>query len=96
MQSGVVLIGRTGDGATVPYAAADNSINWVYALSGQTSLILWQPTIDGDAELPTRNGIIPAACDKFAKVDDHIYAADSSSPTIRRSGSLGDANQLGS
>ena len=89
----VVLLGRTGDGAAVPYVIEDASGNFIYAKSGATSIVVVDEQTDGNFELPTRNGIIPAQCTMFAHVGDYIYAADPSSPTIRRSGSQQDSNQ---
>lgn len=87
-----LLIGRTGDGAEVPYELNDNSGNQVVLpQTGLSTRVIWQPQIDGNAELPTRNGVIPSQCTMFARVGDRIYAADPSSPTIRRSGSELDA-----
>lgn len=85
-----ILIGRTGDGAAVPYACADNAVNWTFAQSAQTSLTLNAANIDGAHELPTRNGIIPAQCNMFCVAGDFVYAADTASATLRRSGSLAD------
>jgi hypothetical protein len=85
-----ILLGRTGDGAAVPYACADNAVNWQFVLSGQgqTSFILTAANIDGQHELPTRNGIIPSQCNMFCLAGDFAYAADTGSPTLRRSGSF--------
>lgn len=85
-----ILIGRTGDGAQVPYAVADNAVNWLFAQSGQTSLTVSDANIDGSHELPTRNEIIPSQCNMFCVAGDYCYAADTGSPTLRRSGSLAD------
>ena len=82
-----LVIGRTGDGAAVPYVVTDASGNWTVALSGQTQVIINEANTDGNFELPTRNGIIPSQCTMLAHVGDYIYAADPSSPTIRRSAS---------
>jgi hypothetical protein len=88
-----LLIGRTGDGALIPYACIDSNgltvpVNIGNAVAGITLVHLdIQGSVDGNSELPFRNGIVPATCDKFAVVSDFVYAADSSSPTIRRSGS---------
>lgn len=87
-----LLIGRTGDGAAVPYAVTDSSGNWVSALNGQTQVTITESTTDGNFELPTRNGIVPAQCTMFARVGDYNYAADPSSPTVRRSASQQDFN----
>lgn len=88
-----IIIGRTNDGDVIPYECADSNGNLFYTASGQTSITLTtqgalaQSLVGAGVELPTRNGVIPAACDKFAVVGDYIYAADSSSATIRRSAS---------
>lgn len=83
-----LLIGRTGDGAVIPYIAADNAANWIY--TGQTSYTLSAANIDGAHELPTRNGVIPSQCNMFCVAGDYCYAADTGSATLRRSGSLAD------
>jgi hypothetical protein len=88
-----ILIGRTNDGATIPYQCSDSNGNFFFTASGQTAITLTtqgtlgQSLVGAGVELPSRNGIIPAACDKFAVVSDYIYAADSISATIRRSAS---------
>lgn len=84
------LIGRTGDGAQTPYVCADTVLNWIYTTNTQTSITITAPNIDGAHELPTRNGIIPSQCNMFCLAGDYCYAADSFSPTLRRSGSLAD------
>jgi len=86
-----VLLGRTGDGAQVPYGATDNAGNWLYAASAQTALTVTAPNLDGNHTLPTRNSIIPAQCNMFCVAGDFCYAADTGSPYLRRSGSLADA-----
>ena len=85
-----ILIGRTGDGAGVPYVVTDNAGNWLSVQNGLTSQIASQPITDGNHELATRNGIIPSQCNMFAVAGDYVYAADTGSPTLRRSGSLAD------
>ena len=85
-----VLVGRTGDGAQVPYPCTDNAANWAVTLNSQTSLVLNQANIDGAHELPTRNGIIPSQCNMFCLAGDYAYAMDTGSPTLRRSGSFAD------
>lgn len=88
-----IIVGRTNDGSTIPYECADSNGNLFYTASAQTSITLTtqgtlaQSLTGAGVELPTRNGVIPAACDKFAVVGDYIYAADSTSATIRRSAS---------
>lgn len=83
-----ILIGRTGDGAAVPYVATDNAGNWAFAQSAQTSFIFTAPLLDGNHELPTRNGIIPSQCNMFCVAGDFVYAGDTGSPFVRRSGDL--------
>jgi len=85
-----LLIGRTGDGAQVPYAATDNAGNFTYAASAQTSLVVTAANLDGNHELPTRNTPIPSQCNMFCLAGDFCYAGDTGSPTLRRSGSLAD------
>lgn len=88
-----LLLGRTIDNGEVPYVCTDSAGNWLAVNNGSTSYTLTSGTIDGNSELPTRNTVIPAACTMFAVVGDYIYAADPSSPTIRRSGSKLASNQ---
>lgn len=85
-----VLIGRTGDGALVPYVVADNDLNWLFVANGKTSVNVTDAAIDGNHEMPTRNGIIPAETNMFCLAGDFCYAADTGSATLRRSGSLAD------
>ena len=95
-----VLIGRTGDGAQVPYVCEDNASNFFFTQQTQagaleTSVILSAPVADGAHELPTRNGIIPSQCNMFALAGDFVYAADTGSPFLRRSGDLSQATERG-
>lgn len=90
-----ILIGRTGDGAQVPYVCADASLNWTFAQSGQTTLFVNQGNLDSQHELPTRNGIIPSQCNMFCVAGDFAYAADSGSPFLRRSGDLSQNTERG-
>src|SRR5262249_10217641 len=83
----VKLIGRTGDGGEVPYAVADAVGNWISAGNAATSIVINVAGIDGAAEMPRRNGVIPGTLDKFALVSDRIYGSMANSPTIYRSGS---------
>jgi hypothetical protein len=85
-----ILIGRTGDGAQVPYAVADNAVNWLFAQSAQTAITVSSANLDGQHELPTRNTVIPSQCNMFAVAGDYIYAGDTGSAFLRRSGSLAD------
>lgn len=85
-----ILIGRTGDGAAVPYTCTDNAGNFLRTISAQVSITGNASSIDGSHEMPTRNGIIPAQCNMFCVAGDFVYAADTGSATLRRSGSLAD------
>ena len=87
------VFGRTRDGGTVPYVITDASGNWIYAANGTTTITITSGVIDGNYELPTRNTVIPSQCSLFAVVGDYVWSADTTSPTIRRSGSKLDANQ---
>lgn len=86
----VKLIGRTGDGAEVPYVVADASSNWVYVENGSTSATITAAGIDGNYELPTRNGLMPNL-DKVVRVGERIYGGIANSPTIYKSTSELDA-----
>jgi hypothetical protein len=87
-----IQIGRTGDGALIPYACSDSSGNLLYALSGKTAVgVFNNGNIDGTQELPTRNGIIPAVLNMFARVVDRIYAGQVGRPTIYWSATESDA-----
>jgi hypothetical protein len=78
-----VQIGRTGDGAQLPYACADSSGNFLYALSGQTTVLVNNHgNVDGSQELPVRNGVIPSGLNMFARVSDTIYGGQVGRPTI--------------
>lgn len=97
-----ILIGRTGDGAQVPYVCTDNAVNWLFTrpagFSGsllQTALIVSDSQIDGSHEMPSRNGIIPSQCNMFCIAGDFAYAADPNSPFLRRSGDLSQASERG-
>jgi hypothetical protein len=90
-----IIIGRTGDGAVTPYVSADNALNWAVVPSGQTIFTLNQSGIDNQHEMPTRNGIIPAQCNMFCLCGDFVYAGDTGSPFLRRSGDLSQAVERG-
>lgn len=83
------LIGRTGDGALVPYVITDNAGNWL-SWPDNSIVVSGDPLTDGNHELPTRNGIIPGQCNMFCLAGDYAYAADTGSPFLRRSGSFAD------
>lgn len=96
-----LCVGRTGDGAQVPYALIDENGNLVFSkISGSTAPFFsvinarsfTAARIDGNSELPTRNGLLPSQCTMLARVGDRLYAADPNSPTIRRSASEADDN----
>lgn len=95
-----LLIGRTGDGASVPYVCADPNVNWAntnLSVIGATTtpFYLTQGDVDGSHEMPTRNGIIPSQCNMFAVAGDFCYAADTASAFLRRSGDLSQASERG-
>lgn len=79
-----LVIGRTGDGAEVPYPITDASENWVYVAHGTTTATIVTPGIDGAAELPTRNTLPPAALSATARVGDYVYGIVSNGPWIYR------------
>ena len=59
-----LLIGRTSDGAQIPYAVIDSSGNWIITnSSSQATLALPFGLIDGNAELPSRNYPPPGTLD---------------------------------
>lgn len=87
-----IMIGRTGDGAQLPYSCTDSNGNFFFAASGQTSITLTtQGALFGTSEMPTRNGVIPAALNMFARVNDRIHAGQVGRPTVYRSASEADA-----
>lgn len=87
-----IMIGRTGDGAQLPYACTDSQGNLFFTSSGQTSITLTtQGALFGSAELPTRNGVIPAALNMFARVGDRIHGGQVGRPTVYRSASETDS-----
>lgn len=79
--AGLVGGGGSGTSATFPSAAVD--------VNG--GAIILGGNIDGNHEMPSRNGIIPPQCNLFCVAGDYAYAADTGSPVLRRSGSLADA-----
>ncbi len=58
----VLLIGRTSDGAEIPYAIVDGSGNWVTTTS-TSSFVIPFGQIDGNSELPSRNYPPPGTLD---------------------------------
>lgn len=87
------LFGRTGDGATIPYPCADNAVNWSFSALGQSTFTITAANIDGAHEMPSRNGVIPSQCNMFCVAGDFVYAADTGSPFLRRSGDLSQASE---
>jgi hypothetical protein len=87
-----IQLGRTGDGGVVPAPIIDTAGNFTYCGNTDTVITINQEDIDGDFELPSRNGVIPATCDKLALVGDYAYAADSISSDIFRSASIAGTN----
>jgi hypothetical protein len=89
-----ILIGRTIDGAEVPYAVADVNGNWIYVPNGTTSATIDDAGIDPDAELPEENGL-PQAFDKVALAGDRIAGNLANSPFVYLSSSETDAAATG-
>lgn len=87
-----IQIGRTGDAGVVPAPIIDNAGNFIYCGNTDTVITINEEDIDGDFEMPSRNGVIPATCDKLALVGDYAYAADSISSDIFRSASIAGTN----
>jgi hypothetical protein len=79
-----ILIGRTGDGAEVPYAVTDASANWIYVPHGTTTVTITTPGIDGAAELPFRNAQPPVTLSAVARAGDYVYGIVSDGPWIYR------------
>ena len=60
----VLLIGRTSDGAEIPYAIVDGSGNWITTGAyNEASLVISYGNIDGNSELPSRNYPPPGTLD---------------------------------
>jgi len=88
----VLMIGRTGDAAQIPYPATDTAGNFFATVSGQTAITLTtQGSLFGTGEMPTRNGVIPSALDMFAVVGDRIFGGQTGRPTTYMSASAADA-----
>lgn len=90
-----ILIGRTADGAEVPYACMDTDGNWLYAPHGQTSITVSVQDIDGGAELPVRN-TQPQNIKQICRTGDRMYGRQHESPYVRYSESDSDAARDGS
>lgn len=87
-----ILIGRTGDGGQLPYPCADSQGNWLAANSGQTIICVCNNGgLDGNNELPTRNGVIPSGLNMFALSGGRVYGAISGMPTVYVSASEADS-----
>jgi hypothetical protein len=59
----VLLLGRTSDGAEIPYTVVDQNANWQYVPNGQATFTLFPVNIDGNSELPSRNYPPPGTLD---------------------------------
>lgn len=59
----VLLIGRTGDGAEVPYVCIDNNGNWITLAGTFGDYLLLSANIDGNSEIPYRNFPPPGTLD---------------------------------
>ena len=87
-----IMIGRTGDGAEVPYPVMGASGNWLYCPNGTTSITVATSGQDGTAEMPTRNGP-PPVLDKIVRVGDRLMGNPPNSPYIYWTDSEADAAQ---
>lgn len=87
-----VMIGRTGDGAQLPYPCQDSNANYFFTASGQTAITLTtQGALFGNSELPTRNGVIPSGLNMFCRVSDRIHGGQIGRPTVYRSATEADS-----
>lgn len=87
-----ILIGRTGDSGNLPYPCQDSNANLFFTASGQTAITLTtQGALFGTSELPTRNGVIPAALNMFCRVGDRIHGGQVGRPTVYRSATEADS-----
>lgn len=59
----VILLGRTSDGAELPYAIVDQNANWQFIPYGKLTYTLIPVAIDGNSELPSRNYPPPGTLD---------------------------------
>lgn len=59
----VLLIGRTSDGAEVPYAVVDLNANWVTWNGSGPGFLIDDAELSGDSELPSRNFPPPGTLD---------------------------------
>jgi hypothetical protein len=73
------LVGRTGDGAEVPYAIADSGVNWQH--TDTANFVIREGAIDGNSELPVRNDP-PSGLDQVVTVGGRIFGHQSNSPYI--------------
>lgn len=88
-----ILIGRTGDGAEVPYVIIDNAGNFANVRGPQAAAYLMnQASFDGTKEMPLNNDVIPAGLNMFCTPGDHIQGAQTGLPTVHISGSELDSN----
>lgn len=87
-----IMIGRTGDGALLPYPCQDSNGNNFFTASGQTAITLTtQGALFGNSELPTRNGVIPSGLNMFCRVSDRIHGGQVGRPTVYRSATEADS-----
>jgi hypothetical protein len=63
-----LLIGRTSDGAEVPYAVVDLNANWVTWDGMGPSFLIDDAELSGDSELPSRNFPPPGTLDYNAQI----------------------------
>lgn len=87
-----IMVGRTGDGAQLPYPCQDSNANVMFTASGQTAITLTtQGALFGNSELPTRNGVIPSGLNMFCRVSDRVHGAQVGRPTVYRSATEADS-----
>lgn len=85
----LLLPGRTGDGAEVPYALAE-TLNGDWITVSGTTAIIDAAQIDGNSELPSTRNAVPQAFDKVAWVGNRAYGVNGVSATIYKSASIDD------
>jgi len=77
------MLARTPDGGEVPYAFIDALGNFIVAGNTATVFTVTLPTVDFNAELPTRNGV-PPPMNRFARVLGRVFGVSDIEPTIIR------------
>jgi hypothetical protein len=85
----VLLLGRTGDSAEVPYALSE-TLNGDWITSSSATAIITAAQIDGNSELPSTRNAQPQAFDKVTWVGNRAYGVSGESATIYKSDSQDD------